>query len=252
VRRVLATPALLLVLLTACGGGSTASSSGRPSIDVAAASSLQQAFTALGQAFAPARVRLSFAGSDLLAAQIEAGGRPDVYAAANAKLPDALYAKGLLERPVTFARNQLVLAVPSSGARVRALADLERRGTTLAIGAASVPVGAYTRTVLAHLPAAERKAILANVRSDEPDVAGVVGKIAQGAVDAGFVYASDVRAAGGRLRAIALPAALQPQVRYEAAVVRGTSHPAQARAFLAALTSAAGRAALQRAGFLLP
>ena len=39
-------------------------------------------------------------------------------------------------------------------------------------------------------------AILANVRSNEPDVAGVVGKVAQGAVDAGFVYVTDIRAGG--------------------------------------------------------
>ena len=44
------------------------------------------------------------------------------------------------------------------------------------------------------LPAEQREAILANVRSNEPDVAGVVGKVAQGAVDAGFVYVTDVRA----------------------------------------------------------
>ena len=39
--------------------------------------------------------------------------------------------------------------------------------------------------------------MLANVRSNEPDVKGIVGKLTQGAVDAGFVYASDVEATGG-------------------------------------------------------
>ena len=66
------------------------------------------------------------------------------------------------------------------------------------MGAESVPVGAYTRKVLDGLPAEQREAILANVRSNEPDVAGVVGKVAQGAVDAGFVYVTDVEAAGRR------------------------------------------------------
>ena len=41
-------------------------------------------------------MRLSFAGSDELAAQIRQGVKPDVYAAANTKLPDALHEKGLL------------------------------------------------------------------------------------------------------------------------------------------------------------
>ena len=63
----------------------------------------------------------------------------------------------------------------------------------------------YTRKVLDKLPAAQRKAILANVRSNEPDVGGVVGKVTQGAVDAGFVYVTDVEAAGGKLKAIDLP-----------------------------------------------
>ena len=59
-----------------------------------------------------------------------------------------------------------------------------------------MPIGAYTREVLGRLGRAERAAILANVRSNEPDVAGVVGKLTQGAVDAGFVYVD--RRPGGR------------------------------------------------------
>ena len=39
-------------------------------------------------------MRLSFAGSDELAAQIQQGAQPDVYAAANTKLPDQLHAEG--------------------------------------------------------------------------------------------------------------------------------------------------------------
>ena len=38
--------------------------------------------------------------------------KPDVFASANTKLPDALYRKGLVEKPVVFAANRLVLAVP--------------------------------------------------------------------------------------------------------------------------------------------
>jgi molybdate transport system substrate-binding protein len=132
------------------------------------------------------------------------------------------------------------------------LDDLAKPGTTIAMGSESVPVGAYTRKVLDGLPAGERKAILANVRSNEPDVGGVVGKVAQGAVDAGFVYATDVQAAGGELQAIDLPAGLKAQVAYGVAVVKGAKHPAQAKAFVAGLLRGAGRDALDRAGFLPP
>ena len=84
-----------------------------------------------------------------------------------------------------------------------------------------MPIGSYTRETLAKLPPAQEQAILANVRSNEPDVKGIVGKLTQGAVDAGFVYVTDVNATGGELKAIELPPDLEPQVTYAAGVVRG-------------------------------
>ncbi len=247
-----------LVAIAGCGGGAaTGATEAKPRLVVSAASSLKSAFTDYAKRLDSADVRFSFAGSDELAAQIEQGVRPDVFAAANTKLPEQLYAKGLVERPVVFAGNRLVLAVPSSesgGApgRVRALADLARPGVDIAIGAPGVPIGAYTRTVLGRLPNALRERVLANVRSQEPDVAGIVGKLTQGAVDAGFVYVSDVRASGGRLVAIDLPAELQPAVAYGAAVVRGTRRPEQAQAFIDGLVSGGGQEALRAAGFEPP
>lgn len=249
-QRTLAALALLALAgtLAACG----ASSSSPPALDVSAATSLKPALVDHPPDYQPATVRVALAGSDQLAAQIRAGATPDVFAAANAKLPDALFAEHRVERPVAFARNELVLAVPSGSHKVRAVADLARGGVTIAIGAPSVPVGSYTRTVLAGLPANERDAILRNVGSEEPDVGGIVGKLTQGAVDAGFVYRTDVRASSGRIRAITLPAALRPQVVYEAAVVRGARHAAAARGYVAMLRSPAGQHALRRAGFLPP
>jgi molybdate transport system substrate-binding protein len=122
----------------------------------------------------------------------------------------------------------------------------------IAIGAPDVPVGSYTYDVLGALPAIQRNRILANVKSKEPDVAGIVGKLSQGAVDAGFVYVTDVDAASDKLRAISLPAKISPTVVYEAAVVKGTKHPAQAKAFIDGLTGGQGQAALKKAGFLPP
>jgi molybdate transport system substrate-binding protein len=249
-RRLLVAVLVCACVLALCACGEDAGgSSSAPSLRVSAAASLKQAFTSYGEAFDAARAQFSFAGSDELAAQIRAGARPDVFAAANAKLPDALYADGLVEKPVAFARNRLVLAVPADGAKVNGLDDLARPGVAIAMGAPSVPVGSYTRKVIDGLPAAQRRAILANVRSNEPDVGGVVGKVAQGAADAGFVYVTDVKAAGGRLRTIELPASLSPEVVYEAAVVKGTDHPEQARSFLRGLRSGGGREALRQAGF---
>jgi molybdate transport system substrate-binding protein len=244
----LATAGLALAL-AGCGGSG---GGGRPALVVSAATSLKQAFTSYGGGFAPAHVRLSFGGSDELAAQIRAGAAPDVFASANTKLPQALFAAGKVDRPVVFAGNRLVIAVPANSTKVRSLSDLARPGVQLAIGSPTVPIGAYTRKVLTRLPPARARAVLANVKSEEPDVGGIVGKVAEGAADAGFTYVTDVRAAGGRLRAVPIPAGLEPQVAYGVAVVRGTHHPEQARAFVRGLLSGAGRQALLRAGFQPP
>ena len=128
-----------------------------------------------------------------------------MFAAANTKVPDQLHADGLLEQPVEFATNEFVLAVPKDSG-IGAVEDLTKPGTKIAIGSESVPIGSYTRETLAKLPRTREKAILANVRSNEPDVKGIVGKLTQGAADAGFVYVTDVNAAGGDLKAIDLPA----------------------------------------------
>jgi molybdate transport system substrate-binding protein len=241
-----------LALLAGCGSDdSSTSSPSKPPLTVSAAASLKNAVTDYGKAFSAATVRPSFAGSDELAAQIRQGVKPDVFASANTKLPDQLYAEGLVEKPVVFASNRLVLAVPPDSS-VKGLADLAKPGTTIAMGSPSVPVGAYTRKVLDGLPAGQKQAILANVRSNEPDVGGVVGKVTQGAVDAGFVYVTDVKATAGRLKAIDLPEDLKPQVAYGVAVVKGAKHPEQAQHFVDGLLDGPGKQALARAGFLPP
>lgn len=246
--RMLTVPLVAVALaLSACGGSGV-----KPTLVVSAAASLQKAFTAYGGQFSQAHTRFSFAGSDVLAAQIEQGVHPDVFASANTKLPEALYAKGLVEKPIVFAANRLVLAVPASSTKISSFADVEKRGITLSIGTTSVPVGAYTQTVLAKLPTSQRAAVLANVVDREPNVTGILGKLTEGAVDAGFLYITDVAATQGQLRAIQLPAGLQPQVAYGVAVVKGAAHPQQARAFVQGLLKGDGRADLLASGFLPP
>jgi molybdate transport system substrate-binding protein len=242
------------VLLLAAGGSAAAGcggsdrSPGAGELTVAAAASLTSALEDYAGGLGDTRVRYSFAGSDELAAQIRRGARPDVYAAADVELPEALAREGLVEEPVVFASNRLVVAVPR-GSPIRSLSDLRRPGVQLVVGSPSVPVGSYTRAVLGRLDPPERRAILANVRSREPDVKGVVGKLVNRAADAGFVYRSDVRASGGRLEPIELPAEVRPEVAYGAAVVRGASDLAASRRYVAGLTSARGQRALRRQGF---
>jgi molybdate transport system substrate-binding protein len=237
-----------VAIATGCGddnSDSTSASSGDPLV-VSAAVSLQPAFEAYANA-AGIDAKQSFAGSDDLAAQIRQGVKPDVYAAANTSLPDDLYQDGLVSKPVVFATNTLVLAVPD-GSDIGSIEDLTG-DVTLAIGDEGVPVGDYTREALGRLPKRESDAILDNVRSLEPDVAGIVGKLTQGAVDAGFVYISDVIATDGALAATQLPNDLQPDVAYGAAIVNGAANPEGAKSFIDGLLAGDGATALEDAGF---
>jgi molybdate transport system substrate-binding protein len=239
---------LLALALVAAGCGDDGGGS-RPPVVVSAAASLQAVFTQYGKAFAEGRARFSFAGSDVLATQIRNGVRPDVYAAANTRLPDGLYNDGFVYKPIRFAANELVLATPKDSDKVRSIDDLAKPGVRLVIGAQSVPVGTYTHTVIDQLPGDEVRAILGNVRSEEPDVTGIIGKLTQGAADAGFVYITDVRAAKGGLDVIRLPSRVQPIVRYGVALVKGAKHPEEAKAFIYGLLAGAGREALDDGGF---
>ncbi len=243
---------LTAFVVVACGSDDTSSPGDGGEVVVSAATSLKAAFTSYGEQFTGADAQFSFAGSDELAAQIRAGARPDVFASANTKLPDALLEEGLVERPQVFASNRLVLAIPAKSTKVRSLDGLTQQGVTIVIGSESVPIGAYTRKVLGRLGSADRGDILANVRSHEPDVGGISAKLTQGAADAGFLYVTEVVATKGRLAAIELPDRLQPEVAYAVAVVKGTANQAQARAFVAGLLDGPGAAALEQAGFTPP
>jgi molybdate transport system substrate-binding protein len=234
-------------------GGSSGSGDGgqQQRLIVSAAASMTEALEACAPDFGEAEdtdVRLNFAGSDELAVQIRQGVKPDVYAAANTRLPDELYDEGLVEQPVEFATNEFVLAVPA-GSDVGSLDDLTEPGVKIAIGSESVPIGSYTRETLAKLPDAQEQGILGNVRSNEPDVKGIVGKVSQGAADAGFVYVTDVNATDGVLKAIELPAAVEPEVASAASVIKGAKNPQDAQAFVDGLTNGPCAQAFEDAGF---
>jgi len=194
--------------------------------------------------------RYSFAGSDQLALQLQQGAPADVYAAASPKYPELLYHQGLLRKPIVFATNRLVLIAPRSNpARIGSVYDLRRAGIKLVIGDKGVPIGAYTRQILDTIGISAD--VLKNVVSEETDVKGIVGKVALGEADAGFVYATDARPAIARVKVVPLPAWAQPPIRYEIAVVKG-GREAAARAFVGRVTGKLGRAALSKAGFGLP
>jgi len=215
-------------------------------ITVYAAASLTGVFPQIDKA-----PRYSFAGSDTLATQIAQGAPADVFASASPKQTELLYHNGLLRRPVVFAMNKLIVIVPSANpAHISSVYDLRRNGVKVIIGTATVPVGAYTRQILDSLGITQ--AVMSNVVDQEPDVKAIVAKIALGEGDAGFVYKTDAKPAGTKVKALLIPAWAQPPIRYEIGIVRKTSHLAAAKAFIKRVTSLRGRRLLVRAGFSLP
>jgi molybdate transport system substrate-binding protein len=191
--------------------------------------------------------KYSFAGSDALAAQIRLGAPADVFASANTSLPNALYAAGLVEKPVVFTTNKLVVVVPTANpAGIKTVFDLRKPGIKLVIGTASVPIGSYTRTILRNLALT---GVLSNVVSQETDVRSILGKVALGEADAGFVYVTDAKTVSDKVTVIKIPAWAQPPVRYGIAVVKSTQDRADAVAFVNKVLSKAGQAKLRAAGF---
>jgi molybdate transport system substrate-binding protein len=209
------------------------------------AASLTEAF----QAF-DANESYSFAGSNTLAAQIKQGAPADVFASASPQYTQDLYRQKLVEKPVTFTSNRLVLIVPKSNpAGLTSVYDLARKPVKLVVAAPAVPVGSYTRTILRKLGLSS---VLGKVVSQESDVKGVVGKVALGQADAGFVYVTDVKPVAGDVTSIRIPAWAQPRVRYEIAVVSSSPRKAAARAWVKRVLAKPGQAALARAGFDKP
>jgi molybdate transport system substrate-binding protein len=195
-----------------------------------------------------AKHHYSFAGSNALAAQIKQGAPADVFASANTSIPQQLYDAGLVEKPVVFTRNALILIVPKSNpARIRSVYDLRRDGVKLVVAAPGVPVGDYTRTVLHNLGLDDA---LGNVVSNETDVREVLAKVALGEADAGFVYTTDARTVRGKVATLGIRWSAQPIVQYAVAVVKTSTHKAAARAFVAKLLRPWAQSKLRAAGFL--
>ena len=195
--------------------------------------------------------RASFGGSNQLAQQARQGFPFDVFLSASPQYTHALYAEGLVRKPVAFATNSLVLVVPKRNpARIASVADLAKRPKLrLVVAGPRVPIGLYTREVLKRLGLLR---VLRKAVSLEPDVKGIVGKVALGEADAGFVYATDVRPGASKVKVIRFPRRAQPDVVYEAAVAARPRDLDAAQSFLIELLGPDGRRALRAAGFGLP
>jgi molybdate transport system substrate-binding protein len=250
VRRVGAIAGLCALLIAGCGGAETGGSAEQGTLTVFAASSLKDAFTKLGASYALEHpgwtVRFEFLGSDDLAAQIEQGAPADVFAAASPTYPERLQENDLLGDTTDFATNTLVLVVPPGNpADVASPQDLTN-GAKLVIGDPSVPVGSYTETVLGNLGI---DASALNVVSREQKVTDIVTKVQLGEAEAGFVYTSDLTAAGDALQGIDLPPAAQATVTYPTGIVTGSKNAEAAQQWIDLVTGTEGQKVLTDDGF---
>ena len=242
-RRALALVAAVSFLL-ATGVADGRSSPRVTGINVFAAASLTDVFKSID-----AGPSYSFAGSSTLAAQITQGAPADVFASADLALPGRLFGKGLVQKPVVFTRNRVVLVVPAANpAGITRISDLAKPGVKVVIAGSTVPVGNYTLKVLRKLGLTS--SVLANVVSREPDVRSVLAKAVLGEADAGFVYLTDARTVAGKVRVLTVPARAQPKIWYSMAVVSASGNKAGARRFMKEVLGKDGQKKLVAAGFL--
>jgi molybdate transport system substrate-binding protein len=255
-----AATAMLLSALAACSGAGgtgpvgTEAAGGPPhgTVTVFAASSLTETFRALGKDFEAAypgtKVTFNFAGSSGLAQQINAGSPADAFAAASeSTMKTVTDAGGGTGSAVTFARNQLVIAVrPGNPKQIASLQDLARSKLTVVICAAEVPCGAAAQTVLTKAGVKLKPASL------EADVKAALTKVKLGEADAALVYRTDTRAAKDAVDTVEFPESRDAITAYQVIALKGAPNPTGAQAFLRFLASDHSVGVLTKAGFQQP
>jgi len=216
------TAGLALLLITSCGTSRAA----ERTVDVFAAASLREAFTAVAAAFEAAhpgtRVRLSVAGSQVLAAQVRQGAPAEVLATADVESIEGLVPYRVL------ARNQLAVVGPA----VRSLSDLARPGLRVVLAAPEVPAGRASRAALG------AAGVVVHPVSLEDSVAGVVTKVRLGEADGGIAYVTDLRSG--------LPGAPVPGASTQLAIGAVSE---EGRAFVAFALGPDGQRLLRQHGF---
>jgi molybdate transport system substrate-binding protein len=223
-------------------------------LTISAAISLKESFTEIAAQFKKEhpndQVLFNFGASGELAQQIEQGAPVDVFASAALKQMQNLDKKGLLlSASQPFVRNRLVVVVPKGEAKVTSFVQLAKV-KSLAIGnPKTVPVGQYAVEALTKAGSYqtlldEKKFIFAeNVRQ-------VLTYVESNNVDAGIVYATDVRTSEKASIGFPVPASYSEPIVYPIAVIKDSKQPDLAKAFVAFVLSTQGQAILQSKGFL--
>ncbi|WP_374199540.1 molybdate ABC transporter substrate-binding protein [Glycomyces sp. YM15] len=239
--------ATALLALTACAPD--AEEDADNTVTVFAAASLTKAFTLIADQFEEEHPRagivLNFGGSSTLATQITEGAPGDVFAAADETTMAGVVDAGAAADPETFARNQLVIAVPEGNPEgITGLHDLV--GLLVAVCAEEVPCGAAARTAI------EASGASITPSTYEPDVKATLAKLAINQVDAALVYRTDAMAAHGAVDAVEFPESDSAVNAYPIALLDEATSPNLAAEFIAHVQSDAGQAVLEAEGFQRP
>lgn len=198
-------------------------------------------------------VRISYAGSSVLARQIERGAPADLFLAADLDWMIYLDVRGLVkpETKIDLLSNRLVLIAPKASDISLAiepgfdLADALAGGRLAMADARAVPAGKYGKAALQKLgvwATVEKKVAQAeNVRA-------ALAFVSRGEAPLGVVYRTDALADPNVRIVATFPEATHPPIVYPA-VLAATSQNADAAAFLAYLSSYRSRTIFHAHGF---
>lgn len=253
--RLAALLAVAMVGLAGCGDGDAAPASGSGvtgGVTVFAAASLTESFNQIGEDFEAAnpgvKVTFNYAGSSQLATQVNQGAPADVFASASPATMKTVTDAGNGDgAPVTFVRNQLVIAVPKGNPKaVTGLADLTKPGVKVALCAEQVPCGVAARKAL------DAAGVTLTPVTLEQDVKAALSKVKLGEVDAALVYRTDAKAASSDVDGVEFPESAGAINDYPLVVLKSAPNRTAARAFVTYVQSDQAKKVLTDAGFQAP
>jgi molybdenum ABC transporter molybdate-binding protein len=201
------------------------------------------------------RVVQENAGTQVLATQAEQGAPFDIFLSADRKHIDDLAREGLVENPIPVSQTHEVIVVPNGNpAGIQSLHDLAAKPAKLVLGVETVPIGIYTRRILANAAAVEGKDFPARVLSQavsfETNVKQVLEKVSLGEADAGVVYFTDVtQAFSTKVSIVPIPQKYEVEAVNYIAPAKASRNPALARAFVDYAAGSEGRAIFRRHGY---
>lgn len=207
---------------------------------------LDKVKAAFERAYGDLTVTVNYGHVPALLTQISQGVPADVLVTPDEATMSRVQAKGVIgPSRVAMARNTLALVVPAANpAHVTDVTALGETKLTVAVCAADLPCGTLTSQLAA------KAGVTLAADSQEPGGSpAVVTKAAAGEIDVGVCFATDAKAAAGRVTLVALPDALGTSATVTAARVKAPANTGGANQFLAFLSSAAGRALFTAAGF---